>query len=201
MSNIDCPITHSHNDKVIQLRNYHNRNSNFRHLLTPNASAYATSTVLLADLRRMADRENRAIQKSVQAGIIDSIHVSHLKALSSALSAASKASALLDTSRAWKKIKAKMEDLVSSFAEIAAPDDVAAFPEPDRARYRNVDIIKNAAQNITEDWNSCQGSSKSMADARKVAEAEFLFARVQLVILSYAVRKFRKTDMTCSEGA
>ncbi|KAK1963047.1 hypothetical protein LY78DRAFT_717859 [Colletotrichum sublineola] len=181
----------SHDDKVIQLQNYHSRKSHFQKLFAPAASIYATSTVSLTALRRIADHEDRAIQKSIQAGIIDSIHVSHLEALSSAIGAASKATTLLETSRGWKKIKAKMEDLLSSFAEMAAPGDVSALPEPDRARYRNVDIIKNAADNMSEHWDACQESSQGFAAAREVAKAHFLSTRVQLIILSYAVRSTR----------
>ncbi|KDN67208.1 putative Ulp1 protease family protein [Colletotrichum sublineola] len=191
ISNIGCPVTQSHDDKAIQLQNYHSRKSHFQKLLAPAASIYATSTVSLTALRRIADHEDRAIQKSIQAGIIDSIHVSHLEALSSAIGAASKATTLLETSRGWKKIKAKMEDLLSSFAEMAAPGDVSALPEPDRARYRNVDIIKNAADNMSEHWDACQESSQGFAAAREVAKAHFLSTRVQLIILSYAVRSTR----------
>ncbi|KAK2057293.1 hypothetical protein LY76DRAFT_647023 [Colletotrichum caudatum] len=192
----------SQGDRVIQLRNYHRRKGNFQQLLAPGASTYTTSTLFLADLRRMADHEQHAIQKSILACVIDSIHVSYREALASAVGAAGEAALLLEISRGWEKVKAKTEDLLSSFAELgAAGGEVAAsLPEPDRARYRNMGIIKNAAKNMADHWDSCYTGPRSVREAREVAEAGFVSARVHLLVLSYAVRKFRKHESGSGKG-
>ncbi|KAF3803822.1 hypothetical protein GCG54_00011660 [Colletotrichum gloeosporioides] len=191
ISAIRCPLTATPADKLRQFKNYYRRKRSFHQLLCASSSEYATSPTFTTDLRRMAASEDDAIQKSALASLIDSVHMVHLTSLKSALSAATEATTLLETSRQWNTVKNKMDDLFASLADLVPAGDLAALPAPDQSRYRNIEIIKNAGQNLEDNWNQCRGSGQCVEEAREQARTHFIFARVQLFILQYAVRKFR----------
>ncbi|KAF4417781.1 hypothetical protein CFRS1_v015713 [Colletotrichum fructicola] len=198
ISNIGCSLAESPADKRRQFLNYFQRKRSFRQLLSVGGSEYATSHAFTTNLRQIAESEDDAIQKSVLASMIDSIHVVHRKSLELALSAATQATTLLEKSRQWTDVKNKMDDLLSTLAEMGPPGDLAALPAPDQSRHRNIEIIRNAGQNMQNDWDLCQGNDQSVREAREEAEACFSMTRVQLLILYHAVRKFRQDDANSS---